>query len=126
MTAQPSRPAAVEPLDEQAIARLRELDPQGRSGLIARILQTYEASLLRQMAKLVEARDRADAKAVGEIAHTLKSSSQSIGALAMARVCGEIERALREPAGVDATPQAERLLAEGDRALVAVRAMLRT
>jgi HPt (histidine-containing phosphotransfer) domain-containing protein len=126
MTAQPSRPAAVEPLDEQAIARLRELDPHGRSGVVVRILQTYESALLREMAELVEAGDRGDARAVFEIAHKLKSSSQSIGALAMARVCAEIEHALREATGVEPAPHVERLLAEGDRALVAVRAMLRT
>jgi len=125
MSSDPPR-SAFEPLDEQAIARLRTLDPDGRLGVVNRILSTYETSLRRLLAELVEAGDRSSAKAVADIAHTLKSSSASVGAAGMAARCSDVEATLR---GGDATrlpSHVADLLAEGDRALAAVRAMLRT
>ena len=125
MTVNPTSAAAVTPLDEQAISRLRELDPDGRLRVLERILTTYETSLLRLTGQLVQARDRGDGHAVSEIAHTLKSSSASVGALAFARECAEVERLLRAGAEVDLGVRCDILLAEADRALAAVRAMLR-
>jgi hypothetical protein len=89
-------------------------------------MRTYETSLVRQMAQLVEARDRGDAVAIGNLAHTLKSSSASIGALALSALCADIERLVRggETAGLG--PLVEHLLSEAELVLGAVRAMLRT
>jgi hypothetical protein len=39
--------AAVAVLDAQALARLAELDPGGKSGLLQRVLATYTTSLAR-------------------------------------------------------------------------------
>jgi histidine phosphotransfer protein HptB len=112
-------------LDAQALERLRELDPDGRHGVMQRVLQAYETSLERQLAKAAEARDRGDTSAIGAVAHMLKSSSASVGALAMAERCAEIDRAVRNGTLVDLGAEVETLLAEGRRALAAVRAMLR-
>lgn len=112
-------------LDEQALVRLHELDPDGRHGVVQRVLQTYETSLERQLAKAVEARANGDVAAIGAIAHMLKSSSASVGALAFAARCAEIEGAVRAGSLADLGGEVETLLAEGRRALVAVRAMLR-
>jgi len=126
MNAKPTRPAAdsTPRLDEQALAKLRELDPDGKHGILKRVLQAYESSLQRQLALAVGARDRGDAKAVAEVAHTLKSASTSVGALALAARCIEIERAFRAGAALDLVVEVENLLTEGERALAAVRAML--
>jgi HPt (histidine-containing phosphotransfer) domain-containing protein len=128
MKTEPTAPAAAAPvqLDEQALARLRELDPEGRHGVVQRVLNAFETSLLRLMAQLVAARERTDPAAVGMVAHTLKSSSASIGALSLSARCAEIERAVRAGETADLPSQVENLLSEGERALVAVRAMLRT
>jgi histidine phosphotransfer protein HptB len=117
---------AAPKLDEQALVRLRELDPDGRHGVVQRVLQAYETSLERQLAKAVEARAAGDAAAVGAIAHMLKSSSASVGALTLAARCTEIDRAVRSGTLADLGTEVETLLAEGRRALMAVRAMLRS
>ena len=85
-------------LDEEALQRLRELDPGGRSHLLERVLRAFESSLLRLAPQLREARQRGDLQAVRHVAHTLKSSSASIGALRLSRLCAEIEAAVRQEA----------------------------
>lgn len=113
-------------LDEAALARLRELDPEGRHGVVARVLGAFEASLARTLQQLAAERESADAALVGGIAHTLKSSSASVGALRLAAVCQEIERSARGEAAAAKRHDVDRLLAEGEAALAAVRAMLRS
>lgn len=112
-------------LDAQALARLHALDPDGRHGVVARVLNTFEAALLRHLAQFDEARERGDTAELGRIAHTLKSSSASIGALALSAVCAEVEHAVRVGQTADLVTDVDRLLAEGRRALGAVRAILR-
>jgi HPt (histidine-containing phosphotransfer) domain-containing protein len=118
-----ARPAPA--LDPQAIARLRELDPQGRSGVVQRVLAAYEASLLRVLA-LIQAQAALaapDPKVLMDNAHMLKSSSTSVGAFDLARLCEAMENRIR------ATPSAqphdcERFVHEIERALIALRSTL--
>lgn len=125
MSSDPPRQAAeATPLDAQALQRLRELDPDGRHGVVQRVLQTFETSLQRQLALAADARTRGDAQAVGNVAHMLKSSSASVGALAFAARCAEVERAVRGGTLLDLDAEVENLLTEGGRALAAVRAIL--
>ncbi len=115
-------------LDAQALDRLRELDPDGRHGVVQRVLTAFEGSLAR-MRTVLEAQARADvadAGVVNGIAHTLKSSSASVGALALARTCAEVELHLRQNPGCELAPEIQQLLADSAAALVAVRAMLRS
>jgi HPt (histidine-containing phosphotransfer) domain-containing protein len=113
-------------LDADALARLHELDPDGRHGVVERVMRAFETSLTRQMAQLVEARDRGDTAAIGQLAHTLKSSSGSVGALALSALCADVERAVRAGQTEGLASQVQRLLAESQGALGAVRAMLRS
>lgn len=83
-------------LDEQALHRLAELDPDDRGGLLKRVLVTYEQSLRRLGAQFEQARTAGNGDALRQVAHTLKSSSASVGALELARHCADIERALRD------------------------------
>jgi hypothetical protein len=112
-------------LDATALARLRELDPDGRHGVVVRVLEAFETSLGRLLGQLREEPDAGDAAVVAGIAHTLKSSSASVGALALSARCAEIERRLREGADGDLQADVQRLLAEGEAALRAVGSMLR-
>jgi HPt (histidine-containing phosphotransfer) domain-containing protein len=92
--------AALLPLlDAASLQRLRELDPGDRNGLIGRVLDTYVASLARHAAELEQARAAGDHAALRLVAHTLKSSSASVGALALAQVCAEVEQLARDGAG---------------------------
>lgn len=90
-------------LDAQALAGLSMLDPTGANRLVHRVLSTYQASLGRLMQQMAEARERADHAAVRLAAHTLKSSSASIGALELSRLCASAEQAVRE-GQLDAVP----------------------
>jgi HPt (histidine-containing phosphotransfer) domain-containing protein len=112
-------------LDAAALARLRELDPDGRQGLLARVLAAYESSLRGMVDQLHAALDAGDAGAVAGLAHKLKSSSASVGALALAASCADVERRLRGGVSGDLAADVARLLADGEAALRAVGAMLR-
>jgi HPt (histidine-containing phosphotransfer) domain-containing protein len=118
------RPRSVS-LDATSLARLRELDPDGRHGVVMRVLAAFETSLSRMLVQLAAQRDDGDAGVVSGIAHTLRSSSASVGALALAQACTEVERRLRAGEAGDLDADVARLLAEGELALTAVGAMLR-
>ncbi|MEO8525291.1 MAG: Hpt domain-containing protein [Caldimonas sp.] len=103
-------------LDEVALQRLRELDPTGRNRLLERVLRAFEASVLRLGPQLTEARQRNNMQGIRHVVHTLKSSSASIGALRLSRLCAEIEVAVRQEAPADLGT----LLDDVDRELVVV------
>lgn len=127
----PTPPAPAPPgpdgvqLDAEALARLRELDPDGRHGVVDRVLRAFEISLARMLGELEAQRAAGDPEAVARVAHKLKSSSASVGALALAQVCAEVERRLRTDGPGTLAGDIERLLQAGEAALAAVKAMLR-
>ncbi|MGA0611618.1 response regulator [Caldimonas sp. KR1-144] len=83
-------------LDPHALAKLRELDPGGRSNLLERVAAAFESSLARLVPQLVDAQASLDAESVRMVAHTLKSSSASIGALKLSSLCAETEAMIRQ------------------------------
>lgn len=97
MSTTPAPPDAVPaPLDAQALARLRELDPGGGNKLIERVVAAYLKSLERLLPDLAKARGATlDLAVVRHVSHTLKSSSASLGALSLAQRCAEIETMAR-------------------------------
>ena len=115
-------------LDPGALARLRELDPDGRHGVVMRVMKAFETSLSRMLnqllAQLVDP-GRGDPAVVVSVAHTLKSSSASVGAMSLARTCAEVEQGVRSGTLTDIDAQVRRLVAECEAALAAVTAMLR-
>ena len=117
----PAAPPAPGVLDAQALARLQDLDPGGKAGLLARVLATYIQSLQRLLEQWRSARVGADAQGLRHVAHTLKSSSASVGALKLSALCADIERRLREgpTQGLDA--EFDALADEGERVLAALR-----
>ena len=82
-------------LDPAALERLAELDPTGKNRLIERVFQAFESSTLRLMPQLREAQNAGDHATVRHVAHTLKSSSASIGAIKLSQLCAEIESMIR-------------------------------
>lgn len=118
--------AAQQPgvLDPQALAMLRQFDPTGSSQLFLRVMSSYRKSLARLVGQLMAARQPFDPDALRMAAHTLKSSSGSVGALALAQLCGSAEAALRE-GRFDALPHLlDALLAEASRVDSAVLQLL--
>ena len=112
-------------LDAACMAELRALDPDGKAQLVKRVLATYQTSLAKLVGQLREARADGTWDQVSRVAHTLKSSSASIGALALSTLCAEIERLLRagDSAGADAL--LDRFHAEVARVEIAVGQALR-
>lgn len=103
-------------LDAEALERLRALDPGGANGLLDRVLGTFRASLERLAPQLRDGRHAGDANAVRYVAHTLKSSSASVGALRLSQLCAEVEQALRQGSGLAALDgQIDELLDEAQR-----------
>lgn len=85
-------------LDPEAIRRLRELDPTGGNKLLERVVNAFSNSLDRLLPDLARAREAGalDLSVVRHVSHTLKSSSASLGAMALSARCADIETMVRE------------------------------
>ncbi len=108
-------------LNADAIRRLRELDPTGESHLLTRVFQAFETSLNRLLPQLEQARHTADAAGVRLVAHTLKSSSATIGAVQLSRVCAEVEVMAQESRLDAAATGIEQILSEAQAVREALR-----
>jgi len=108
-------------LDAEALARLQDLDPTGKAGLVARVLSTYTQSLERLLGNLHSARQDADLQGQRHVAHTLKSSSASVGALKLSALCADVERRLHEGQTEGLDEPLDALSAEAARVLSALR-----
>ena len=91
-------------LDAAALARLATLDPTGQSRLLERVLTAFRVSAQRLLPQLDAAQLNGDRNAIRLVAHTLKSSSASIGALALSQRCAQIETAIRDATTHDLNP----------------------
>lgn len=121
-----AKPAALvaATLDEVALAKLHALDPDGRRGVVQRVLTAFESSLVRWLDEIEGRPVPLDAAALSHIAHTLKSSAGSVGAQELAAACADIEHRLRRGEAVDLGVEVARLSALGRAVLVPIRAML--
>ncbi len=113
-------------LDDDAIRRLRELDPTGESHLLTRVFNAFETSLNRLLPQLTQARDAADAAGVRLVAHTLKSSSATVGAMELSRLCAEVEVQARESRLDQAADGIEQMLLETEAVRMALRRLAST
>jgi HPt (histidine-containing phosphotransfer) domain-containing protein len=111
-------------LDAGALDQLRQLDPTGGSSFVVRVLGTYERSLERHIAEARQAQAASQWEALGRTAHTLKSASASVGALAFSALCAEVESLVRQhdTAGLQAT--LARFFSEAGRVRDAVLAQM--
>jgi HPt (histidine-containing phosphotransfer) domain-containing protein len=115
----PRRPAAD--LDAQALAALRALDPGGGTKLVQRVARAFESSAARLVPQMHAALAAGDNAGVRHVAHTIKSSSASVGAMVLSRRCAEVEAMIRDDRIVDLGGRVAELAAEIDAALVALR-----
>lgn len=122
--ASPPPPEFVGTLDAASLQRLHELDPQGTNRVVERVLRAFEASLLRLLPQSVQALRDGDHEAVRHVAHTLKSSSASVGALELSRRCADIENRVRTQQHDGLAERVDALQSEGQRVLEAVRGLL--
>jgi len=85
----PQRPDAV--VDPAAIECLRE--QVGSGDALERFVALFKAHTPTKLAQLHEAVEEGNEEAVRQIAHSLKGSAASLGAVRMAAVCRELESA---------------------------------
>ncbi|MEO7336976.1 MAG: Hpt domain-containing protein [Caldimonas sp.] len=117
--------AAPLALDADAMARLRELDPQGANRLIERVLTAFQTSAARLQPQLDAARASGDRATIRLVAHTLKSSSASIGALHLSQLCAHTETAIRLESADDLNPSLDALTIALAQALRAIDVQLK-
>ena len=111
-------------LDAGVLAKLAGLDPGDSRGLLPRLLTLYLSSLEDLLRQLDAARRPVEPKALGWVAHSLKSSSASMGALRLSALCSATEQALRE-GRIDGLPALlDALVAEASLVEAAVRQRL--
>lgn len=110
-------------LDDEALRRLAELDPTGANHLLERVFRAFEASTLRLIPQLNDAHRTGDRAGVRHVAHTLKSSSASIGAIKLAQLCAEIETMIRLDTLDGLTSHIEQMIRETSHVIQALRQM---
>ena len=71
---------------------IRALEARGRPGLSRRVAVAYREESARLLGALERAVESGDGQGVQRAAHALRSSSASVGAVAVARACEALER----------------------------------
>ncbi|MEM7200976.1 MAG: ATP-binding protein [Planctomycetota bacterium] len=82
-------------LDAEALDRLRSLQRPGTRGFVERILGRYVGEVDPLIRAIRQGAEGGDLAAIERAAHTLKSSSLSVGAAAMGAVCANLEKLAR-------------------------------
>jgi HPt (histidine-containing phosphotransfer) domain-containing protein len=78
-------------IDQSVLASLRKLQQDGKPGILNRLIEMFLDDTPPKLAALREAVAQEEAKALEQVAHALKGSSASLGALHMASICEEFE-----------------------------------
>lgn len=111
-------------LDPASLDQLRQLDPSGGTGFVARVLGTYIRSLERHEADARQARANGQWDALARAAHTLKSASASVGALVFSEICADVESRIRRQEFDQLEGRLDRFFSEAARVRDAVQAQL--
>jgi HPt (histidine-containing phosphotransfer) domain-containing protein len=113
-------------LDPEAIRRLRELDPSGGNKLLERVVNAFSNSLERLLPDLARAREgeSLDLNVVRHVSHTLKSSSASLGAMALSARCADIEAMARDGRTQGLPEQLDAMLQDIQQVRTALAALL--
>jgi signal transduction histidine kinase/CheY-like chemotaxis protein/HPt (histidine-containing phosphotransfer) domain-containing protein len=106
-------PGALPPVDQAVVQELLEIMGDGFTGLV----QVYFDDTPRLLARLREAAASIDHTAIGEITHSLKSSSANVGALPLADLARRAETDARLRRGDHLGTLAQRLEDEYRRVL---------
>ena len=88
---EPGDQAEVSVLEPHALNQLRLRQKYRNKNLVKRVVGIYLEQTPKLLKELAVAGQQADMEALSHIAHTLKSSSMTVGAAALAETCREIE-----------------------------------
>ena len=112
------------PINERFFDQMRELDPDGGTGLALRILQVYLDSSLLPLSQIETAIATNDAENLRLAAHALKSSSANVGADRLSGLFREMEAFGRERELERARELYSETRSEYERVIAAARALL--
>jgi two-component system sensor histidine kinase/response regulator len=82
-------------INEDALNNIRALDANGGDALLQRIITLYLSSTETSLQSLEQAWATGDLEAIRATTHSLKSSSDQVGAHGLAKLCREIENEAR-------------------------------
>jgi len=105
------------PIDRDAIGRLQQIDPS----VLNEVVGLFVADAPMRIASIREAMQKHDAGLLLSAAHALKSSSGNVGASRLHKMCADLERMARSGDLTSAKALADKLDAEFDRAVTALR-----
>ena len=86
---------AAEVLDRQVLDQLGKVRTNGKSELLARVINLYLAESPKLLQRIKQAARAGDAREIASAAHSLKSSSANVGAKVLSRYCEDIETSAR-------------------------------
>ncbi len=109
------RQMAEATLDRSVLDRYRDLGDDGSPDIVREIVETYLEDLPTRTAAIIDAVASGNAKEFHREAHNLKGSSASIGAVALAAICNELETIGRREQTSPARPHLDALRNEVER-----------
>jgi two-component system sensor histidine kinase/response regulator len=97
MTADAEEPpiTAKSVINDAALEAIRTLDPKGGNELLQRIITLYLSNARTLLQSLEQAWATGELDAIRSASHTLKSSSNQVGAIGLAEQCREVENEAR-------------------------------
>jgi CheY-like chemotaxis protein len=110
-------------LDFDALDELRRMEAEAGGGLMRKVLGMYARTSVALVDAMVAAIGARDGEGVARAAHSLRSSSANVGALAMAKLCTEIEAMIESRRFDDARAQMLALEREHARVSAAIEAL---
>jgi HPt (histidine-containing phosphotransfer) domain-containing protein len=91
-------------IDGKFLDRIRIIQDRGNPGLLKKVIGLYFQEAPKLLQRLRDASGRDDSKGMQQAAHALKSSSASLGASRLARICEEMEALARSEETAKARP----------------------
>ena len=86
----------LSPVDHNVLSALRNLQMEGKPDILERIIRAYIASSESLIAQLRYALVGNNLEALQNAAHSFKSSSANVGAIALSEICEELEMNCRK------------------------------
>ncbi|WP_129125019.1 response regulator [Geomonas oryzae] len=103
--------------DPSALEEIRALQQPGKPSLLWKVIGSYEKSSPLLVAAMREGLHRDDQQEVHRAAHTLKSSSASLGCIALSDSCRRMEALTMEGGGADAETLLQQIESQHRQAL---------
>lgn len=89
--------SALPLLDTGALKVWKDIDPSGWKAIVTELIEIYIRDTKDIQNQLVLARDRQNYSQIAGLAHTLKSTSGNVGAIAAHNLCAQIEQIANSP-----------------------------